>query len=65
MSKHKKDSDKETSDSHESLVSILSLRQGEIICPSGAVLRNQEVSKLSVEEADWALKSFPEFLKKI
>jgi len=65
MSKHKKDGEKETMESSGSLVSVLSMRPGDIVCQSGAVLKYQEVSKLSAEDADWALKSFPEFIKKI
>ena len=54
-----------TESQEATLVSVISLRPGDVILPSGEVLKCQQVCKLDEAEADWAVASFPEYVKKI
>ena len=65
MSRKKKEDGSEAQESSGSLVSVLSMRPGDVMLPSGEVLKYQQVSKLDEAEAEWALASFPEYVKKI
>lgn len=56
---------KEVKEKDEKTIRILSNRRGDVGCADGTVIKYESVTLVTKETADWLLKSFPEYMKKV
>jgi len=56
---------KELKEIKDDRIRILSNRKGDVGCPDGTMVLYQQVTIVSPETAEWLLKSFPLFMKKV